>query len=95
MSENIVDLILESSGQHLVSFIQNKLLDITGPGHKQGLNCSALDPQDFDFLDPDPQKNVDPRGKISTKNSQQIFFTPKTQPRTFEKKTEKFPSILE
>ena len=41
MSENIVDLILESSGQHLVSFIQYKLLDITGPAHKQGLNYSA------------------------------------------------------
>ena len=60
MSENIVDLILESSGQHLVSFIQYKLLDITGPAHKQGFNYSAQNPQDFGFLDPDPQKNVNP-----------------------------------
>ena len=28
MPEDIVDLILESSGQHLVSFIQNKHLDV-------------------------------------------------------------------
>ena len=27
-----------------------------------------LDPQDFGFLDPDPQKYADPKGKRSTKN---------------------------
>ena len=86
MSENIVDLILESSGQHLVSFIQNKLLDITGPGHKQGLNCSALDPQDFDFLDPDPQKNGDPRGKISTKTAKKSFLLLKPNSKLLKKK---------
>ena len=37
------------------------------------LKASACDPdplnlKDFGFLDPDPQKYVDPRGKISTKN---------------------------
>ena len=28
--EDVVDLVLESSGQHLIGFIQNKDLDITG-----------------------------------------------------------------
>ena len=39
-----------------------------------------LDPQDFGFLDPnpDPQKyaDPDPSGKISTKNSTKTFFAP-------------------
>ena len=43
MPEDIVDLILESSGQHLVSLIQHKLLDITGPEHKKGFRSRKGD----------------------------------------------------
>jgi len=40
-----------------------------------------LDPQDFGFLDPDPQKyadpkDPDPRGKISTKTTKKITLKP-------------------
>ena len=31
MSEHIIDLILESSAQHFISFVQDKLLDVVGP----------------------------------------------------------------
>ena len=39
-------------------------------GFKQclGQDPDPLDPQDFGFLDQDPQKYPNPRGKISTKN---------------------------
>ena len=45
-----------------------------------------LDPQDFAFLDPDPQNYTDPgpRGKISTKNCKKNFFTLKIQIWTVE-----------
>ena len=50
--------------------------------YSNALVPDPLDPQDFGFLDPDP----DPRGKISTKNCKKNFFTAKTQILTFEKK---------
>lgn len=31
MPEDIVDLILEASGQHLVGLVQHELLDVVGP----------------------------------------------------------------
>ena len=34
MTEDIVDLVLESTGQHLVSLVQNELLDVMGPKRK-------------------------------------------------------------
>ena len=48
-----------------------------------------LDPQDFGFLDPDPQKYADPRIRIlgvkyQPKTTKKNFFTPKTQFRAFE-----------
>ena len=50
-----------------------------------------MDPQDFGFLDPDPQKYADPRIRIQgvkyqPKTAKKIFFTPKPQIWTFEKK---------
>ena len=52
-----------------------------------------LDPQDFCFVDPDPQKYADPwiriKGvKYQPKTSKINFFTPKTQICTYEKKRE-------
>ena len=46
------------------------------------LKASAWDPdpldlKDFGFLDPDPQKYVDPRGKISTKNWNFFILKPR------------------
>ena len=43
-----------------------------------------MDPQDFGFLDPDPQKYADPRIRIQgvkyqPKTAKKIFFTPKPQ----------------
>ena len=49
-----------------------------------------LDPQDFDFLDSDPQKYADSRLRIEgvkyqPKTTKKNFFTPKTQIWTFQK----------
>ena len=49
------------------------------------------DPQDFGFLDPDPQKYADPRIRIQgvkyqPKTAKKNFCTPKTQICPFEKK---------
>jgi len=49
--------------------------------YSNALVPDPLDPQDFGFLDPDP----DPRGKISTKNCKKKLFSAKTQILTFEK----------
>ena len=35
MPEDIVDLILEPTGQHLVGLVQHKLLDVVRPKHQQ------------------------------------------------------------
>ena len=43
---------------------------------------SPLDPEDFGFLDKDP----DPRVKISTKTAKKNFFTPNTQIWTIEQR---------
>ena len=49
-----------------------------------------LDPQDFGFLDPDPQKYADPWIRIQGVKNQpktaKNLFTPETQIGTFEKK---------
>ena len=54
-----------------------------------------MDPQDFGFLDPDPQKYArDPRGKKSSKNCiKKLFYSPKSE---LMKKREiiKIPSFL-
>ena len=35
MPEDIVDLILEPAGQHLVGLVQHELLDVVGPNNKE------------------------------------------------------------
>ena len=44
-----------------------------------------MDPQDFGFLDPDPEKYANPRDKYQPKTAKKNF-TPKTQFLTFDKK---------
>ena len=57
------------------------------------LDLDPLDPQEFVFLDPDPdlQKYADPQIRIQSvkyqpKTAKKTFFTPKIKIRTFEKK---------
>ena len=49
----------------------------------------SLDPQDFGFLNPDPQKYADPRVKINQK-LQKNFFTPKPKSEPKNKKFENY-----
>ena len=64
------------------NFRIKKILKLSSPYlHFSYASFDPLDPQNFGFLDPDP----DPRGKISTKNCKKKISL-KTQIRTIEKR---------
>ena len=60
--------------------LQNSCFDISIRS-TIGQSTSTQDPDDFGFLDPDPQKYADPRIRVQyqPKTEEKIFFTPKTQ----------------
>ena len=67
--------------------LQNSCFDISIRS-TIGQSTSTQDPDDFGFLDPDPQKYADPRIRVQyqPKTEEKNFFTLKPKISFFEKK---------